>query len=519
MGSSGELSLNKSAILVDTTVGTIDSFTVHSTVPWTASLSAGANWLQIDRSSGGPGGNTPVKLMVLSNDPAVLTETATITIAAVGLSNIPPVILTVTKKSLNFSLGYHKEFGGTNEEAALRSTVKTPDGGTILTGSTSSTDGDIHRNHGADDIWIVKLNAGGDTVWTKTYGGSAEDRSTSVAIIPGGGYIICGSTASINGDIHRNQGGTDAWLLRLDENGDTLWTRTYGGSGNERANSIVSAADGGFAITGFTDSHDGDIHNNHGGGDIWILKLNTAGDILWSKTYGGSQWDEASAIVVTADGGYALAGLTNSNDQDVTGFHVSTFFSFDMWVVRLNATGNKLWGKALGGSGNDVALSIIASAGGFVITGYTNSNDGDVTGLHGTTAFFSDMWVIKLDDNGAIVWAKTYGGHFDDEGLSIIATPDGGYAIVGATASNDGDVSGYHDGQGTDDIWVVKLNADGVRQWTKTIGGMNDDVGCSIIPVSGGYIISGFTNSNDGDFSGSGYHGKYDIFALKLLVH
>ena len=126
--------------------------------------------------------------------------------------------------------------------------------------------------------------------------------------------------------------------------------------------------------------------------------------------------------------------------------------------------------------------------------------------------------MVKLNDNGTIVWAKAYGGSLDDEGVSAVATSDGGFAIVGATSSKDGDASGYHDGQGTEDIWVVKLTADGERQWTRTIGGINDDVGGSIIQLTDGYVISGFTNSNDGDFSGSGYHGDYDIYVVKLFV-
>jgi hypothetical protein len=514
-GSPGTLSLNKTAIQIDTAVGTVDSVSVQSTVQWTASVSPGANWLRIDKSSGAPG-KTQINLAIVSNDHTGLTEIATITI--MGPGNIPSVKLTVTKKPFTFRLDYHRALGGTKEETALRSMAKTLDGGVVITGGTSSNDGDVHGHHGDADLWIVKLNGSGDTVWTKTYGGSAEDGGSCVIANSDGGYLVCGSTSSTNGDVHNNKGGFDAWLLKLDRNGDTIWTKTYGGTSSERANSIILTADGGYAIAGFTGSNDGDIDKNHGSADMWILKINAAGDILWTKTYGGSSWDEASGIVATADGGYALAGLTNSNDQDVSGFHESPFFSFDMWIVRLDAAGNKLWGKALGGTINEMGLSIVASTDGFVITGLTNSKDGDVTGYHGATAFFNDLWVVKLNSNGELLWAKAYGGSFDDEGLSIVATPDGGYAIAGATASKDGDVSGYHDGQGTDDIWILKLDADGARQWAKTIGGRGDDVCGSILPVPGGYILSGFTNSNDGDLSGSGYHGADDIFVMKISI-
>jgi hypothetical protein len=203
---SGTLFLSKNAIRIDTAIGSVDTFSVQSTVQWNASISPGAGWLGIDKSSGGPG-NTPIKLTIISNDATILTQVATITFSAVGNSNISPVILTVTKKPFTFSLGYHKEFGGTKEETISRSMVPMPDGGIIFTGAAFSNDGDMHGNRGDADFWIVKMDASGDTVWTRTYGGSAEDRPSSITNAPGGGYIICGVTSSIDGDVRRTTRG------------------------------------------------------------------------------------------------------------------------------------------------------------------------------------------------------------------------------------------------------------------------------------------------------------------------
>jgi hypothetical protein len=516
---SGTLSLSTIAIRLDTTIGTQSTVTVQSTVSWTAELSPVVSWLRIDMTSGAPG-NTVVRLIVLSNNGTANPQTATITFFPVGSSNIPPVTLTVTQKPYSFNLGFRKALGGQNFEGITSQAVRSPDGGTVIAGTTYSNDGDVYRNHGGADVWVVKLNATGDTVWTKVYGGTLDDYAASIVATPDGGYAVAGSTQSNDGDVHGNHGGSDIWVLKLDASGDTLWTKTYGGSADEGNGYTVTTSDGGYAVAGYTNSNDGDAHDNHGSHDMWLIKLNKDGALMWSQTYGGSNLDETRSIAATPDGGFVLAGLTASNDKDVTGFHIPTIVGFDMWVIKVDGNGNKIWAHAYGGTTDDVAISITAAAGGYVVAGYTNSSDGDVEGYHGSanSPVFYDMLVIKLDENGNKLWAHAYGGTLDDYALSVVSTTDGGYAVAGGASSKNGDVSGYHGNGGDLDMWVIKLDNAGNKQWGKTIGGLGDEYCFSIIPASGGFILAGLTDGSDGDMSGAGSHGDYDIWVAKLLV-
>ncbi len=200
--------------------------------------------------------------------------------------------------------------------------------------------------------------------------------------------------------------------------------------------SIQQTSDGGFIVAGQTYSNDGDVSGNHGGSDAWVVKLNSSGTILWQKCLGGTVYGAiAYSIQQTSDGGFIVGGETLSNDGDVSGNHGE----FDAWVVKLDSLGDIEWQKCLGGTGWDWENSIQqTSDGGFIVAGYTNSNDGDVSGNHGS----KDYWVVKLNSSGDIEWQKCLGGTNDDWARSIKQTSDGGFIVAGFTASNDGDVSG-----------------------------------------------------------------------------
>ncbi|MEO5562025.1 MAG: BACON domain-containing protein [Chitinophagaceae bacterium] len=514
--SSGSLTLSTNAISLDTTVNTQTTFTVQSTVSWTTSQVP--DWLKLDVTSG-VSGNTVVSVIAGSNNGTANARTANITFSPTGNSDIQPVTLTVTQRPYTFTLGFRKALGGQNFDGATYKIAMSPDGGTVIAGGTYSNDGDVHGNHGGADLWVIKLNAAGDTLWTKTYGGTLNDGASSIVATPDGGYAIIGSTESNDGDVHGNHGNGDLWLLKLNAAGDTVWTKTYGGSGNEGSGEIVTTSDGGYAISGYTTSTNIDIHDNHGSADMFLMKLTANGTLIWSKTYGGSDWEEPRSLITTSEGGFVLAGLTESNDKDVTGFHVPIFVGFDTWIVKVDGNGNKIWAHAYGGTFDDVAITIAATVGGYIITGYTNSNDGDITGYHGRASpIFYDMLVMKLDDNGKKLWVHAYGGTFDEFGLSVISTTDGGYVVAGGASSKNGDVSGYNGNGGELDMWIIKLDNSGNKQWGKTIGGSGDENWFSIEAIPGGFILTGLTDGKDGDMAGAGSHGDYDIWIGKLFV-
>ena len=301
-------------------------------------------------------------------------------------------------------------------------------------------------------LYTVKLNAQVSIDWQKCLGGTKREYLYSIIQTSDGGYMVSGWSASNDGDVSGNHGGEDIWVLKLNATGAIQWQKCLGGSQNERLRSIQQTADGGYILSSTTTSNDGDVSGNNGLTDIWIVKLNSAGSILWQKSLGSTNDDDEGwlSILPTSDGGYIVSVYTYSNNGDISGNHGGQ----DAWIVKLNTSGAILWQKCLGGTGDDVLMSILTTSdGGYILSGVTSSNDGDVSGNHG-----GDAWIVKLNATGTILWQKCLGGSAGDNLEKIIPTSDDEYIVLGSTESNDLDVSGNHGG---DDAWVVKLNTTG----------------------------------------------------------
>lgn len=342
----------------------------------------------------------------------------------------------ILKLNASGNIQWKQTLGGTSEDFAF-SINQTSDGGYIVAGSTKySFNGGIPGNHGDYDFWVVKLNATGNIEWQKTLGGSGADNALEIQQTLDGGYIVAGDSSSANGDLTSNNGSCDAWIVKLDTTGNIEWQKNYGGSNCEFLSSIKQTNDGGFIFAATTYSNNGDVIGNHGGSDYWIVKINSLGTIEWQKTYGGSGFESVYDIQLTNDGGYVFAGSTYSNDGDVTGNHGLA----DFWVVKTNSSGVMVWQKALGGSYMDKASKIINTIdNGFVVAGVSTSNDGDVTGLYNFG--FSDYWIVKLNSQGNLQWQNTFGGSSYDEAYSIEQTTDNGFIISGFSFSSDGDLT------------------------------------------------------------------------------
>ena len=344
------------------------------------------------------------------------------------------------------SVQWQKVLGGTGSDYST-SIQPTPDGGYIVAGWTSSTDGDITGNHGGYDAWVVKLSSTGSLQWQKALGGTADEYAESIQPTTDGGYIVAGYTLSNNGDVTGNHGNNDAWVVKLSSTGSLQWQKALGGTGYDSAFSIQPTTDGGYIVAGYTSSTDGDVTGNHGNQDAWVVKISSTGGLQWQKALGGSATDQAFSMQSSPDGGYIIAGYSNSINGDVTGNHGSQ----DVWVVKLNSTGSLQWQKALGGTSDDQAKSVQpTSDGGYIVAGITGSFDGNVTGNHGG----QDAWVVKLNSTGSLQWQKALGGTNGDYAKSIQPTPDGGCIVAGYNFSTNGDVTGNH---GSYDAWVVKL--------------------------------------------------------------
>ena len=410
---------------------------------------------------------------------------------------------------------WQKSLGGSNYEYPT-SIIQTFDSGYIVSGYTSSNDGDITGYLGAADYWVVKLDTIGNIQWQKSYGGSGTDYGGYVLQTIDGGYLVTGVTVSTDGDVLFNHGLGDAWVIKLGILGNIEWQKSYGGSLSDGLGSIQPTTDGGYIAAGYSYSNDGDVAGNHGNSDYWILKIDNVGSIEWQKCLGGSAFDNASAIHQTSNGGYIVSGVTLSDDGDITEYHGG---GGDFWIVRLDSGGNILWQRALGGSGEDSGHDIIeTSDNGFIATaGFTASTDGDVTGHHG--AVFADYWVIKIDSIGNLLWQKCLGGTGSDEANSIVQISDTGFLIAGGSSTNNnGDVTGHHGTESYSDYWLVKLDTNANIEWQKSLGGTHTDIANSIIEtLDSGYVVAGYAFSNDDDITG--HHGvglNTDYWIVKL---
>lgn len=454
---------------------------------------------------------------------------------AVGL-----VVYNTTEKCLNFFNGtgwvsacngsivfppfpLNARFGGNGNDQVYYSSIKqTADGGFIIAGrSTSSSSGDVSgTTKGNGDAWILKLDITGNKVWDKLLGGTADDRAYAVQQTSDGGYIVAGySTSSASGDVSgTNHGSNDYWVLKLDANGNIVWNKLLGGSGNDQATSVQQTSDGGYIVAGHSQSSaSGDVSGtNHNGWDYWIVKLDTSGNKTWDKLLGGNSTDQAYSIRQTTDGGYIIAGdTTSSASGDVT----ETFLgSNDYWIVKLDASGNISWNNRLGGNSFDQPHTIQqTSDGGYIVAGSSNSSaTGDVSGIsHGDR----DFWVVKLDAAGNKTWDKLLGGSGKDEAYSIQQTIDGGYVVAGYSLSSaTGNVTDTSNG--SEDYWVVKLDASGNKIWDKLLGGSGSDTAYSVWQTTdSGYVIIGESaaeSAGNGDQAGVASRGQTDIWVIRL---
>jgi Secretion system C-terminal sorting domain/Domain of unknown function (DUF5122) beta-propeller len=322
---------------------------------------------------------------------------------------------------------------------------------------------------GGEDMYIVKFDASGTLQWSRTIGGPNDDAVTSIIQATDGGYVIAGSGAIPNAVF------SDMYIVKFDAGGNLLWSKAIGGRGYNDARAIVKTTDGGYAVAGTTDVG--------GSKDFSIVKLDAGGNFQWSRSVGGINDDMAHSMVQTADGGYVLAGETSSFGAGV----------WNMYIVKLDAGGTLQWSKTFGVTGGEqLAASIIQTTdGGYALAGNIRAS---------APGSDYDMYILKLNSSGNLQWSKTVGGLNDDQAYSIIQTIDGGYAVAGWTTSF---------GAGDWDMYIVKLDAGGTHQWSRTIGGTGRDVAESIIQTTdSGYAVAGYTSSFGA--------GLWDMYIVKL---
>jgi len=294
------------------------------------------------------------------------------------------------------------------------------------------------------------------TLWTQTFGGTESDYAYGVQQTSDGGFITVGYTSSVGA------GGWDAMLIKTDADGNDIWTQTFGGIDDEFGRSVQQTSDGGYIIVG--------DRNPYGpsGLDVWLIKTDPSGNELWSRTYGGADWDWGYSVQQTTDGGYIIVGKTESFGAGQR----------DVWLIKTDSTGNELWNQTFGGAFSECGYSVQQTAdGGYIVTGY----------IYPSGFGLSDLLLIKTDQDGNLVWNQIFGATNDEFGYEVHQTTDGGYIIAGTTWSF---------GPGSSDAWLIKTDSTGTETWSQTYGGINFDEGRSVQQTTdGGYIVAGYTQS------------------------
>lgn len=305
---------------------------------------------------------------------------------------------------------WKRTYGGEGTDIGGR-IQQTKDGGYIIIGYTES--------YGiGNDIYLIKTDSKGDILWTKTYGGYKSDIGNSVQQTKDGGYILVGGTQSYG------RGKRDIWLIRTNPKGDVIWTKTYGGDRDELGISVKQTSDNGYIIAGNTKSYGAGLT------DIWLVKINSIGETLWTKTFGGERDDKVGWVEETDDGGYIVVGQTFS--YGING---------DVWLIKTNPKGDTLWTKVYGDKGEERGYCVCQTKdSGYVIVGYTESYNGRD----------KDLYLIKTDSKGETLWTRVYGGGKDDVGVSVQQTADNGYIIAGWTSSYSA---------GECDAWLIKTDS------------------------------------------------------------
>lgn len=319
------------------------------------------------------------------------------------------------------------------------------DGGYAFAGHTNSFSG------WGSNILLVRTDERGETVWTKTYQGERTDICYAMQGTKDGGFILTGITMSYGA------GAGDAFLIRTNELGDTLWTKTYGTVSVETGFWVRETTDGGFIVAGRTFGIGQE-------GDMYIFKTNAGGDIQWTRTYGGAEYDAARTLVECQDGGFLVVGTTESFGQGGS----------DIYALRLNQQGHVEWSRTYGGTSTEKANFLIQTEdGGFVIAGSTYSFG----------AGTKDGYLLKISEQGELEWSKTYGGDQQDFISSVHQTVDGGYMMIGSTKSF---------GEGDQDIYLIRADQEGNHLWSRSYGTSDyEDGSIGYHTADGGYILGG----------------------------
>jgi hypothetical protein len=406
------------------------------------------------------------------------------------------------------SLIWEKTYGGSQLDGGGFRIEVDKKGNYVIPGASRSNDGNISINKGGFDAWVLKIDTAGSILSSRTYGGSNSDEFHGIVMTKDGGSIFAGNSGSTDGDAtgSGNHTSMDVWVVKLDSSGNVQWNKCYGNFDGEAGYYIIPTQDTGYLITGHSGSSGGDVTSNYGATDAWVFKIDSLGNKLWDKSFGGGSSDVCRTVAPTQDGGFIVGAYGTSANYDFTGSNGNS----EYLIVKLDAAGNMQWKKVFGGIYTELLHAIKQTAtGNYIVAGETDSPGGDPGGTNGDT----DAWVLMLNDTGGIVWSHTYGGGDLDLAMDIVEDDDGGFILVGYTESSELDSTGF---KGVADLWVFKISSTGALMWQKTFGSSGYDKGKKCIRSNNKLLITGSGALADGDVSS--LYGGGDLWVLKLKL-
>lgn len=401
-------------------------------------------------------------------------------------------------------------FGGSKNDV-FQSVVNTIDGGYAILGYTQSNDGDIStKTDDSFDFLLLKYTADDTLEWQKTFGGSDDDRGADLIATNDEGFALLGYSKSTDGDLTQNAGAQDFWLIKTDKNGNILWQKTFGFAGADTGSALIQTNDNGYLLTGVLDVSASNGQGNskttqkHAGGDVWAIKLDAVGNVEWRKYFGGSFTDTPFGVEITNDNSYLIAASSDSNDFNIT----NNKGSYDFWILKISSDGNLIWQKNFGGSEIEEPRGICkTNDGNFMIVGDTRSSDKNVSINNGA----ADLWLIKISSDGNLIWEKTIGGSSFDVARAIYKSQNAGYLIAGSSRSSNSAFTN----QGQSDAWLLKVDDTSNIIWQKNIGGSEIDFLYDVIETRNNSIIAvGESGSSNGDIIEN--KGFSDALFIKL---
>lgn len=410
---------------------------------------------------------------------------------------------------------WDKTIGGSGQDE-LSQVLSLPDGGFLVAGSSGSDisyDQTQNSRGGDSDYWIVRLDAQRNILWDKRFGGNHTDRLNKVLPLQDGGFLLGGnSNSGISGDKsdHTPYQGSiidDWWIVRIDAQGNKIWDKTFGIFGDDELNDMLLLPDGGFLLGGKSS------------GTFKIIKINSSGNAIWTKSFAGNNREELKKLLLLSDGGYLLGGWSDSyqtgdKSQNSQG-------SYDFWIIKTDAQGNKIWDKTLGGNRTEFLTSMILLPNDQVLLGGLSNSDASGDKSQGTRGQ-DDYWIVKMDAQGNKIWDKTFGGSGSDFLNDLLLIPNQGYLLVGSSYSTiSPDKTQNSNGL---DAWIIKVDTSGNKIWDRTIGGgpkQNQNIGSdfassAILLADGSYLVGGFSDAGSFSEKREIYRGDYDWWLVNI---